>query len=107
MKVYQNQITIEDLGLNANYLFDRFVNCPNIDFTNVDSVQLAQEFNIASVNDETYPIRYATRAAKFFNVNNLTLLLEGAQDGGNRIELNFLGFEGEFSQVRTNQPKIS
>ena len=39
------------------------------------------------------------RAAKFFNVNNLTLLLEGAQDGGNFIELDFLGFEGEFSQV--------
>lgn len=95
MKVYNYKESIFYFNLFS------YVNCPSIDFTNVDSVPLAQEFNITGVNDaETYPIRYTTRAAKFFNVNNLTLLLEGARDGGNKIELSYLGFEGEFSQVK-------
>lgn len=80
-----------------------YVNTPNVDFTNVNSLPIAQEFNLlpAAAVSDLLPVRYATRAAKFFNVNNLTLLLEGAQDGGNFIELDFLGFEGEFSQVTT------
>ena len=78
-----------------------YVNTPNVDFTNVNSLPIAQEFNLlpTDATSDLLPVRYATRAAKFFNVNNLTLLLEGAQDGGNFIELDFLGFEGEFSQV--------
>ena len=77
-----------------------YVNTPNVDFTNVNSLQIAQEFSLLPADaSDRLPVRYATRAAKFFNVNNLTLLLEGAQDGGNFIELDYLGFEGEFSQV--------
>ena len=86
------------MRLNLFYLFS-YVNAPHIDFTSMDSVPIAQEFNLTSTSVESLPVRYATRAAKFFNVNNLTLLFEGARDGGNWIELNFLGFEGEFSQV--------
>ena len=78
-----------------------YVNGPNVDFTNVNSLPIAQEFNLVAPDDLTsLPLRYSTRAAKFFNVNSLTLLIEGAADGnGKFIELNFLGFEGEFSQV--------
>lgn len=71
----------------------------NVDFTNVNSIPIAQEFTLLPTESQL-PIRYATRAAKFFNVNKLTILLEGAVDGGKFIELNFLGFEGEFSQVK-------
>ena len=61
----------------------------------------AQEFTLLSDSDTdaAYPLRHSTRAAKFFNVNTLTLLIEGAADGGKRIEIDYLGFEGEFSQV--------
>lgn len=82
-----------------------FVNAPNVDFTGVNSLPFAQEFILLSSTD-SLPIRYATRAAKFFNVNRLTLLIEGAADGGKFIELNYLGFEGEFSQVTTNMCNI-
>lgn len=78
------------------------MNAPNVDFSGVDSLPVAQEFVLLPSND-SLPIRYATRAAKFFNVNTLTLLLEGAVDGGSFIELNYLGFEGEFSQVKQRQ----
>jgi hypothetical protein len=68
----------------------------------VDTLPIAQEFNLstATTDSNSLPLRYSTRAAKFFNVNSLTLLIEGAADGnGKFIELNYLGFEGEFSQV--------
>lgn len=81
--------------------FFSYVNSPNVDFTNVDNLPIAQEFNIASETDLTnnrFPSSFPTRAAKFFNVNNLTLLLEGNRDR-EWIEINYLGFEGEFSQV--------
>lgn len=79
-----------------------YVNGPNVDFTNVNSLQISQEFNLLTPDHDSInlPLRYSTRAAKFFNVNSLTLLIENAADGnGKFIELNYLGFEGEFSQV--------
>ncbi len=78
--------------------FFSFVNLSNVDFTSVDGLPVSQEF-VLSHTDDSLPLRYSTRAAKFFNVNALTLLLEGAADGGNQIEIDYLGFEGEFSQV--------
>lgn len=79
----------------------RFVNSNTpIDFTNVNSIPATQEFNLISLENENAdgPIRYSTRAAKFFNVNNLTLLFEKS-NGSPFIEINYLGFEGEFVQV--------
>ena len=67
-----------------------------IDFTNVNSIPATQEFNLNDNADG--PIRYSTRAAKFFNVNNLTLLFEKS-NGSSFIEINYIGFEGEFVQV--------
>lgn len=86
----------------------RFVNPKTpIDFTNVNSVAPNQEFSLLSSiydnsDDVTVdgPIRYSTRAAKFFNVNSLTLLFEKSNSNDSSlIEINYLGFEGEFSQV--------
>lgn len=76
------------------------MNAGNVDFTNVDALPVAQEFALLpGTDDSCSPLRYSTRAAKFFNVNSLTLLIEGAVDGGKMIEIDYLGFEGEFSQV--------
>lgn len=76
-------------------------NTTNVDFTNIDSIPVTQEFLLLPCADDSLPLRYSTRAAKFFNVNNLTLLIEGASDCGNQVEIDYLGFEGEFSQVKS------
>ena len=79
-----------------------FVNAPMIDFTNVDSITPSQEF-LLSIDqtkiDDIGPVRFPTRAAKFFNVNTLTLLFEKPVSG-DCTEIDFIGFEGEFSQVK-------
>lgn len=79
-----------------------FVNAPMIDFTNVDSIAPSQEF-VLSMDpnlefEDQGPVRFPTRAAKFFNVNTLTLLFEKPVNG-DCSEIDFIGFEGEFSQV--------
>lgn len=73
------------------------MNAPKLDFTNVDSIQPTQEFELSESAEG--PVQYNFRAAKFFNVNSLTLFFEKSH-GSNRTEINFIGFQGEFSQVK-------
>jgi hypothetical protein len=83
-----------------------YANAPSVDFGSIEILPVSQEFSLCAASSvEEGPVRYATRAAKFFNVNNLVLLFEKAQDGGASVELNFIGFEGEFSQSRVGAVK--
>lgn len=81
------------------------MNGPHLDFTNVDSTAPAQEFVLAARTETVEgPVRYATRAAKFFNVNKLTLYFTRSQAAA-FTAINFIGFEGEFSQVREERKR--
>ena len=72
------------------------MNAPNLDFTNVDSIAPTQEFDLSEFTDG--PVQYNFKSAKFYNVSSLTLFFEKSH-GSTITEINFIGFQGEFSQV--------
>lgn len=81
-----------------------FVNAPHIDFTNVDGMSPTQEFDLSQQATDG-PVQYNLKSAKFFNVNSLTLFFEKSH-GSPTTEINFIGFQGEFSQVQLSKKHV-
>ena len=72
-----------------------------LDFDDAESAKPTLELDIVGPSGTSgrEPVEYAVRAAKFPAVRNLTLFFP-ASKGGDTTKLYFLGFKGEFSELK-------
>lgn len=85
--------------LSCNY---RFINREDVDFDAAESYTPVQEFDLVQGSNEV--IEYTTKATKFSNVRNITLFFP-ENFGEDTSIIRYLGFKGEWSEVRLNEKR--
>ncbi|CEG81475.1 hypothetical protein RMATCC62417_15674 [Rhizopus microsporus] len=79
-----------------------FINREDVDFDAAESYTPVQEFDLVQGSNEV--IEYTTKATKFSNVRNITLFFS-ENFGEDTSIIRYLGFKGEWSEVRLNEKK--
>ncbi|KAG2181441.1 hypothetical protein INT44_008254 [Umbelopsis vinacea] len=74
-----------------------YTNRDSIDFDDVSDMQPVQEWDLVRGSDEV--VEYTTRSTKFSNVRNITLFFP-ENYGEDTSIVRFLGFKGEWSEVK-------
>ncbi|KAG8909861.1 hypothetical protein FRC02_007539 [Tulasnella sp. 418] len=79
-----------------------YANADSLDFDDITDAKVTQEFDVAQSREIG---EYAVKAAKFSAVRSLTLFFPAAQ-GADNVRIYFLGFLGEYSEIKA-QPVIT
>ncbi|KAF7727080.1 hypothetical protein EC973_008043 [Apophysomyces ossiformis] len=74
-----------------------FINRDDVDFDVVESYSPIQTWELVEGSDEV--VEYSTRITKFTNVRNITLFFP-ENFGGDTSIIRFLGFKGEWTQIK-------
>ncbi|CAO3671023.1 unnamed protein product [Umbelopsis vinacea] len=74
-----------------------YTNKDGIDFDDVNDLQPVQEYDLVRGSDDV--VEYTTRSTKFSNVRNITLFFP-ENYGEDTTILRFLGFKGEWSEIK-------
>lgn len=80
----------------------RFINREDVDFDAAESYTPVQELDLVQGSNEV--IEYTTKATKFSNVRNITLFFP-ENFGEDTSIIRYLGFKGEWNEVRLNEKK--
>jgi hypothetical protein len=75
----------------------RFINREGIDFSDAESMQAVQEWELAENLQGV--LEYQTRYSKFQSVGNITLHFPESF-GGDTTQIRYIGFKGEATQLK-------
>jgi len=77
-----------------------WINREDVDFDVVESMEPVQEWPLVEENPDHDVVEYPTRMAKFNNVRSVTLFFPGNFGGDEETVLTYLGFKGEFEELK-------
>ncbi|KNZ49663.1 hypothetical protein VP01_486g4 [Puccinia sorghi] len=74
-----------------------FANEPSLDF---DALESRKPTQILEIPETTEVVEFPVRVAKFSSVTSLSIFFNSTASGAEKSQVNFLGFKGEFTNVR-------